>query len=225
MLQIFIGYDKLEPVVYHVCSHSILKRSSIPVSVTPLNRSSMSGFFSRQRGEFDSTDFAITRFLVPFLCDYEGFAVYLDGDMICLGDIAELTGYMTLMDKYNYAVRVVKHEYSPTENTKFLGQVQTRYEKKNWSSVIVFNNTLCRTLSPEYVEKAPGLDLHQFKWCKEEQVASMPKEWNYLVGVYPPSANPKLLHYTKGSPCFDAYRGCDFSEHWHSEFADMKSHG
>src|SRR4051812_29933293 len=115
MLRLFVGYDKRESVAYHVFCHSVLRRSSIPVSITPLNRDCLRGFFSRPRGELDSTDFSISRFLVPFICDYQGFAIYADGDMLCLGDIAELSGYMTLMDKYNNAVRVVKHEYVPTE--------------------------------------------------------------------------------------------------------------
>jgi hypothetical protein len=149
----------------------------------------------------------------------------MDGDMVCLGDVAELSGYMTLMDKYNYAARVVKHDYTPTEKTKFLGQIQTKYGKKNWSSVVIFNNALCTKLTPEYVEKAPGLELHQFRWCKEEQVADMPKAWNHLVGVYPKSENVKLLHYTNGTPCFSEYANCDYSQVWDAEYKDMVSSG
>ena len=197
------------------------------MSITPLNRSSLSGFFSRPRGEKDSTDFAITRFLVPFLCDYQGFAVYMDGDMVCLDNPAELAGYMTLMEKYNYAVRVVKHDYTPTEETKFLGNIQSRYDKKNWSSVMVFNNALCTRLSPEYVEKAPGLELHQFRWCGEHQVAALPKEWNWLIDVpgYENFNRAKLIHYTKGSPCFPEYANCTASELWHKEYESMVSCG
>ena len=225
MLKVFLGFDKRESVAYHVCAHSILKRSSIPISITPLNKQHFSGFFSRERGQYDSTDFAITRFLVPFLCDYRGFAVFMDGDMVCLGDVAELSHYMTLMDKYNYAVRVVKHAYTPTEETKFLRQVQTKYERKNWSSVIVFNNALCTGLTPEYVEKAPGLELHQFGWCKDSQIADMPSAWNYLVGVYPKRDNIKLLHYTKGTPCFEEYKDSEYAQVWHDEYKDMVSCG
>ena len=224
MLRLFVGYSKEEAVAYHVFCHSVLKRSSIPISITPLNRDCLRGFFMRPRGPYDSTDFAITRFLVPFLCDYEDFAVFMDGDMLCLGDVAELAGYMTLMDKYNYAVRVVKHDYQPTEETKFLGNVQTKYEKKNWSSVMLFNNSLCRALTPEYVEKAPGLDLHQFKWCDEHQIANLPKAWNCLVGVED-IKDPRLLHFTGGTPCFPEYAGCDFAELWQAEYQDMISHG
>jgi hypothetical protein len=226
MLRVFIGYDNRERIAYHVLSHSILKRSSIPTSITPLNKDCLRGFFSRPRGPLESTDFSISRFLVPFLCDYEGYAVFMDCDMLCQGDIAELAGYMSLMFHYNTAVRVVKHEYQPTEKTKFLGNIQTQYEKKNWSSVMLFNNTLCRNLTPEYVDKAHGLDLHQFKWIKEHQIGGLPKAWNWLIDEpgYE-GAEAKLLHFTKGTPCFDDYANCTGADLWHREREDMLSHG
>ncbi len=226
MLRIFIGFDKDEKVAYHVLSHSILKRSSIPVSITPLNRDCLRGFFFRARGELDSTDFSITRFLVPFICDYEGYALFMDCDMLCRGDVAELAAYTSLMHHYNTAVRVVKHQYQPTEETKFLGQIQTKYEKKNWSSVMLFNNTLCRNLTPEYVEKAHGLDLHQFKWVKEHQIGNLPKTWNWLIDEpgYE-GCEAKLLHFTKGTPCFKEYQNCTGSDLWYEERADMLKHG
>lgn len=143
--------------------------------------------------------------------------------MLCLGDIAELTGVMTIMDRYNNAVRVVKHEYVPTEETKFLNQVQTKYERKNWSSVMVFNNALCTKLTPEYVEKAPGLELHQFLWCTDHQIASLAPEWNYLVGVENQHPNPKLIHYTKATPCFDSEQ--EYADLWWKEYKDMNSYG
>ena len=224
-MRVFIGYDEKETVAYHVLAHSILSRSSIPVSITPLNRANMRGFFTRPRGQFDSTDFSISRFLVPFLCDFQGFAVFMDCDMLCLTDIGRLAHYMTLMDSYNYAVRVVKHEYVVKDDIKFLGQPQTRYKRKNWSSVMVFNNKLCRRLTPEYVNEAPGLALHQFACCQDDQIADMPRSWNWLVGEEGyESGDPYVLHYTKGTPCFDEYVDCEYSELWHAERAAMLSH-
>jgi lipopolysaccharide biosynthesis glycosyltransferase len=225
-LRIFIGYDKNETVAYHVLAHSILARSSIPVAITPLNRANMRGFFYRERGEYDSTDFSVSRFLVPFLCGYDGFAVFMDCDMLVRGDVAELARYMTLMDSYNYAVRVVKHEYEVKDTTKFLGQTQTAYKRKNWSSVMIFNNRLCQKLTLEYVNKAHGLDLHQFKWCEDHQIAGMPKEWNWLVGEdgYESTGDPKLIHYTKGTPCFPDYAEQDFAELWRAEREAMLAH-
>jgi hypothetical protein len=225
-MRIYIGYDRAETVAYHVLSHSILSRSSIPVSIVPLNRASMRGFFTRERGEYDSTDFSISRFLVPFLSDYQGFSVFMDCDMLCLTDIAKLSHYMTLMDSYNYAVRVVKHDYEVRDSTKFLGQQQTAYKRKNWSSLMLFNNRLCQKLTVDYVNEAPGLNLHQFAWCKDEQIAGMPKEWNWLVGEegYGEGVTPYILHYTKGTPCFEKYRDCAYSELWHIEREAMLSH-
>ena len=227
MLRVFIGYDEHETVAYHVLSHSILRNASIPVSITPLNKQHFRGFFRRERGEYDSTDFAITRFLVPFLCDYEGFAVFMDCDMLCVGDVGELAFYMTLMDHYNTAVRVVKHDYTPSTKTKFLDQVQTTYTMKNWSSVMVFNNTLCRVLTPDYVEKTHGLDLHQFKWCNDYQVKALPKEWNWLVGEYKeqPERPVRLFHYTLGTPCFEEYKDSEYADLWHKERELMERSG
>jgi len=216
MVRIWIGYDEAETVAYHVLSHSILENASVPVSIAPLKKELSRGFFNRKRGEYDSTDFAITRFLVPYLCDFQGYAVFMDCDMLCTGDVGELANYLTRMDHYNIAVRVVKHEYTPTTEKKFLGHVQTKYEKKNWSSVMLFNNALCRKLTPEYVEKTHGLDLHQFTWCTPWQIGGLPKEWNYLVGEYPkPEKPPKLYHYTLGTPCFDKYKNGPYSWLWH----------
>lgn len=218
MLKIFLGYDKNETVAYHVLSHSILRHSSIPISIAPLNKNCFKGFFNRERGEKDSTDFAITRFLVPFLCDYEGYAIFMDCDMLVNHDIAELAAYCSLMNYHNTAVRVVKHDYSPSTKTKFLDQVQTTYPKKNWSSVMVFNNKLCYKLTPDYVQKTHGLDLHQFKWCDEHQIGGLPIEWNWLVGEYNnPKDKIRNYHYTLGTPCFKEYENCEYSDLWHKE--------
>jgi lipopolysaccharide biosynthesis glycosyltransferase len=201
------------------------------VAIIPLRRETFKRFYNRPRGQYDSTEFSITRFLVPFLCGFQDFAVYLDGDMVVLGDVGELGNYMTLMDQYGTAVRVVKHDYEAKGDTKFLNAVQTHYQKKNWSSVILFNNALCTKLTPDYVENAPGLELHQFGWLKPTQVSSLPTRWNHLIGepgYEPGTANAdeiKLIHYTQGTPCFEEYKDCEYATYWHAEYADMNSHG
>ena len=222
MLRIFIGYDEKEKLAYHVLSHSIQRRSSIPLSICPLNRATLRAVFDRPRGSYESTDFSISRFIVPYLCDYDGWALFMDCDMLCLGDIAEFAGYASLMEKYATAVRVVKHEYKPSVDIKFLGQAQTTYEKKNWSSVMLFNNHLCRSLTPEHVHKAPGLALHRFEWIDPLKVGDLPKEWNYLVGEPNQTPNrPKLIHYTSGGPWFPEYAACEYSDAWRFELKDM----
>jgi lipopolysaccharide biosynthesis glycosyltransferase len=222
MLRLFIGYDEKETLAYHVLSHSIQRRSSIPISICPLNRATMKAVFDRPRGEYESTDFSISRFIVPYLCDYEGWAAFMDCDMLCLGDVAEFAGYASLMEKYATAVRVVKHEYQPSVDIKFLGQQQTKYEKKNWSSVMLFNNHLCRNLTPEYVNSAPGLALHRFQWIDERKIGGLPKEWNVLVGEpNQTDLRPKLIHYTLGGPWFPEYAACEYADAWRCELEDM----
>ena len=226
MMRVFIGYDKNETVAYHVAAHSILRRSSIPVSITPINKDNMKGFWTRPRGEFDSTDFSNSRFLTPFLSGYEGFSLFIDSDMLILGDIAEMANYCSVAAQYNQAVRVVKHKYEPKEETKFLGAIQTKYSMKNWSSVMLFNNRLCQNLTLEYCNKAAGLDMHQFKWTEPHMVGDLPPVWNVLVEEdnQPPIEEAKLLHYTKGTPCFTEYSNCTGADLWFDEFRHMTSH-
>lgn len=226
LLKIFIGYDKNEIVAYHVLAQSIIERSSIPVAIIPLNRDNLKHIYKRPKGDLDSTDFSISRFLVPYLCNYEGFAVFMDCDMLCVGDVAELASYMSMQARWSQSVFVVKHKYTVNEETKFLGAIQTQYEKKNWSSVMIFNNAMCRALTPEYVNKAPGLELHQFKWTNEDLIGRLPKGWNYLVGEEnQEKEHLRLIHYTKGTPCFDEYMHCEWSDLWHKEKQTLLSHG
>jgi len=145
--RVFIGYDDNETVAFHVLAHSIMRNSSIPVTITPIVKRHMAGFYDRERSNLESTDFSFTRFLTPYLCGYEGWAAFMDCDMLMLGDIADL---WSLRDD-RFSVMCVKHDYRPVEDTKFLGQIQTKYEKKNWSSVMLFNNAKCRVLTPDVV--------------------------------------------------------------------------
>lgn len=214
MIQVFIGYDAKESVAYHVLSHSILRHASQPVSITPLVKQHLKNFYVRDRSAIESTDFSFTRFLVPYLSGYSGWSIFMDCDMLMTTDIAEL---WALRDE-RYAVMCVKHEYVTRDEVKFLGATQTKYEKKNWSSVMMFNNALCASLTPEVVATESGLFLHQFKWlASDDQIGALPSEWNYLVGEMTSSAIPKLIHYTLGGPYFNSYRQCEYAELWFVE--------
>ena len=213
MIKIFIGYDPRETVAYHVLSQSLLEQSSVPLSITPVNRKNMWGVFTRERGPKESTEFSISRFMVPAMIGYyNGHVLFMDCDMLCRGDIAELFA----LARTDTAVQVVKHNYAPSTDIKFLGQEQTKYKYKNWSSVMLFNCGHCDTkhLTQEYVNKAPGLDLHQFKWCDEERIGELPRQWNHLVGEYPYDPDAKIVHFTVGGPYFAEYENCDYSEEW-----------
>lgn len=214
MIRVFIGYDPREAASFSVLAHSINIRASQPVSITPLMLSQLGSIFTRKRDPKQSTDFAFSRFLVPYLSGYEGWSIFMDCDMIVLDDIAKL---FELQDD-RYAVMCVKHHHEPREDQKFLGQVQTRYEKKNWSSVMMFNNAKCKALTPEYVNTATGLQLHQFKWLENDDlIGDIPHRWNHLVDYDDPISDPGLLHYTIGGPYFKEYENCGYAEEWHEE--------
>jgi hypothetical protein len=220
VLQVFIGYDPRETVAFYTLAHSILRRSSIPVSITALMKSQLKHLYTRPRGPTESTEFALTRFLVPELSGYEGWSLFMDCDMLCRADIAELaaeTGRQP--DK---AVLVCQHDYVPKSERKFLNQVQTKYPRKNWSSVMLFNNERCTALTPQYVNSASGLDLHRFAWIDDGRIGSLPLEWNWLVDEYPFNPQAKIAHFTRGGPYFDDYRECDYAGEWFAEFESMR---
>lgn len=214
MIPVFIGYDGRETVAYNVLAHSINARASRPVTAAPVMLSQLKTVFHRERHPLQSTDFSFSRFLTPHLSEYTGWSVFMDCDMLMLDDIAKL---WALRDE-RFAVMVVKHEHVPKEERKFLNEPQSKYGKKNWSSVMLFNNARCRALTPDYVNTASGLELHQFKWLGDDQlIGALPDRWNHLVGYSPPRPDAALVHYTLGGPYFDEYRDCEYSKEWFAE--------
>jgi len=217
-IKMFIGFDQVESIAYHVFECSIQRKTNRPVSVTPVRLSQLKEVLTRPRHPLQSNEFAFSRWLVPWMCDYKGWAIFADCDMLCRGDINDL--WKLRDDKYS--VMVVKHDHRPKERTKYLDQAQIPYERKNWSSVMMFNCEKCKMLSPEYVNEATGLQLHQFRWLSGEgSIGSLPPEWNHLVGYDEPDNNTKIAHFTSGGPYFDEYYGCEFSEEWVEELKMM----
>ncbi|WP_420562667.1 hypothetical protein [Thalassobaculum sp.] len=216
MNRVFVGFDPNETVAFHVLNHSIQARASKPVAVIPIMLSQLQDVFKRERNPLQSTEFSFSRFLVPYMSNYEGWSVFMDCDMLVLDDVTKL---FDLADD-RYAVQVIKHDHRPQEDVKFLGAAQTKYEKKNWSSVILFNNAKCKALTPDYVNTATGLELHQFKWLEsDDQIGSLPGGWNHLVGYDPllPVEQIQNLHYTEGGPYFDDYVDTDYADVWFKE--------
>jgi hypothetical protein len=214
-LRIFIGFDTSEPAAYHVAAHSILMRASKPIAITPLARWTLRDIFTRERGPLDSTDFAISRFLVPAICGYGGWAIYMDCDMLVRCDIH---GLITLARKdRHHALWCVQHDYIPKDTVKFEGHVQTVYPRKNWSSLMVFRNKFCTDLTPEYVQRASGSDLHRFRWLPDDAIGKLPTTYNWLVGEYEANPDAKILHYTRGGPWFREYQQCDHAQEWFDE--------
>jgi lipopolysaccharide biosynthesis glycosyltransferase len=223
VINIAIGYDPSETVAFWVLAHSIMKRSSEPVNIVPLNKRYLP--MTRERNEMESTEFSFSRFLTPWLFGYRNDpAVFLDCDMLCLGDVAELVSSRV---SYFSPVSVVKHHHLPVNATKMLGALQTQYECKNWSSVMVFypSHHDCKYLTPKYVNSATGLTLHQFKWVQTGEVGEIPRQWNHLVGYdeNKDSHEISLLHWTEGGPWWKDHQGAPYAELWYSEREDMLS--
>jgi len=221
-MKIFVGYDSREQIAYDVCEYSILKFNK-KVTVIPLKQDDLreQQIYCRDQDPLSSTEFTFTRFLVPHLCDYEGWAVFVDCDFLFQINIEELLAHAD----DQYAVMVVKHDYTPPEGTKMDGQKQLPYPRKNWSSMILWNcgHPSNKKVTPELVNTETGQYLHRFQWLKDSEIGSMSPEYNWLVGWYksPENGVPKLIHYTEGGPWFENYQHCEYGYHWEKMRAEM----
>lgn len=211
MIPLFVGFDSREAVGYSVFCHSVLTRTKALVSFTPVSGEKRDG----------SNSFIYSRFLVPYMMDYRGWAIWADGsDMLCLSDIEDLWA----LRESGLDVLVVKHEYSTKHPIKYLDQRNDDYERKNWSSLMLINcgNYPWRKITPEYVAKASGSHLHRFEFLKDDRIGELPREWNHLVGEYDHDPNIKLAHFTIGIPPF--YPNCDYAHEWNLELKTLTGH-
>jgi hypothetical protein len=227
-LSIYIGFDPRETAAFAVARNSIKRHTTLPVRVNGLVLSELRdrGLYTRpheQRGcqLWDvisdapcATEFSNSRFLVPHLAK-EGFALFMDCDMLVRKNLARL---FALADT-SKAVQVVKHNHQPTETTKMDGQIQTRYGRKNWSSVILWNcdHPANKALTLEMVNGLPGRDLHRFCWLEDDLIGELPVEWNWLAGHSDPSVDPAIVHHTDGIPSMPGYENAPFADEWRAE--------
>ena len=210
MINIFIGYDEGEKVSYHILSESIRRHSSVPLSITPLCLNNIPEF-KREKQPNQSTEFAFSRFMVPYLSNYKGWSIFMDCDMMFRSDIKDLWDLRT----YKYSVMCCQHDYEPKQGIKFRGAKNEPFPKKNWSSMMLFHNSQCTKLTPEYVNTATGLELHQFKWLeRDHMIGNIPLEWNWLVGEYDYNEEAKNVHWTLGGPYFKDYARSDYADEW-----------
>lgn len=222
-LRVFVGWDQREPEAYDICRYSLLRRASIPVDVVPIKLDELRArnLYWRTEDPLASTEFTYSRFLTPALASYTGVAVFCDCDFLWLADIAEL---MRLVDPAK-AVSCVQHDYRPTEQTKMDGKVQTLYPRKNWSSLMVFNcdHPSVRALTPSVANTQSGAYLHRLQWVADADVGNLPIDWNWLEGwnAKPASGTPKVVHFTRGGPWFDAWQNVDYGDLWLAERAAM----
>ena len=212
-IPIFVGYDPREAIAFHVCVNSIIRQASRPVAIMPLALNLFKDYTETHTD--GSNHFIYSRFLVPHLMGYSGHAIFIDGDMIVRGDIVELWEQRSA----HHDVQVVKHNYKTRMTEKYLGSKNEDYPRKNWSSVILWNCSSYpnRRLTPEFVEKATGAELHRFTWIDDNRVGELPSEWNWLPDEYGENQNAKLLHYTLGTPCFHEFATTPQGNEWHRE--------
>ena len=219
---VYIGYDSKEDIAYRVCKYSILKRSGSNVKITSLKLHELvaKNLYKRDIDPLASTEFTYSRFLVPALNNYNGWAIFCDCDFIFFEDISNI---LTDIDQ-SKAVYCVQHDYTPKEKHKMDGQKQTIYPRKNWSSLILFNcsHSSNKRLSVDLVNSETGSFLHQFKWLKDSEIGSLDERWNWLEGWTSKHNNKKpfAVHYTRGGPWFEEWQDVEFANEWIEERDD-----
>lgn len=228
-LQIFVGYDSREAEAYSVARESIRARLTQPVRINGvvLDGLKAKGLYRRPTERRNaklwdviseapmSTEFAISRFLVPHLAGSQGWALFMDCDILCRTNLVRILDHADA----SKAVMVVKHDHVPSSSVKMDGQEQTRYARKNWSSVMLFNleHVSNVNLTVDLINSVPGRDLHRFCWLKDDEIGELPPEWNFLVGHTDPSINPKIVHFTEGGPWMAGYENVPFADEWRGE--------
>jgi hypothetical protein len=205
MLRIFIGWDSRFPEPADVLRYSLIKHASIPLEIHYLKLDELG--LQRIHDPLASTEFTYSRFLVPHLCDYRGTAVFMDNDMLALGDVRQLAA----LNMSGYALRVVKHDYQPGNATKMYGAVQTSYPRKNWSSLMIMDCSRLKLWTKEVVETRSGAYLHRFQDIPDEQIGDIPPAWNSLDTM---DDHTRLIHYTNGGPWFPQYENHPHAEPW-----------
>ncbi len=242
MLNVFIGYDAREHDAYEVCRHSIIRRSSDPVQVTPLKLKGLrqSGLYYRTAsineegqqidtidGKPYSTDFSFSRFLVPEIArrnKVEGPVVFVDCDFLFLGDISLMVEESLCQGT---PVAVVKHNFVPANRRKMDNCIQEPYNRKLWSALMVFQpwHEACMRLTPEVVNTHTGAYLHQFQWCDNHEIGSLHEKWQWIPGVSPTTGvlgvPPQVIHYTEGMPFFEGHENTPFADEWWREKRHM----
>lgn len=222
-IPLYAGFDQREAAGYHAFTQSVIERASMPVSFIPLHGPMLKGF----DGQKDGTNaFIYSRFLVPYLQNYQGWAIFADAsDMVACADISKLWDER-LNNQFDKAVAVVKHDYKTKHSRKYIGTPMEAdnvdYPQKNNSSIILWNcgHYANRRLTPELVMESPGSFLHRFQWLNESQIGSLPSRWNALA-TEEDISDAALIHFTCGMPGFEHYARCDGSDHWHRSFKKM----
>jgi lipopolysaccharide biosynthesis glycosyltransferase len=223
-IKVFIGWDSREDIAFQVAKHSI-KKHNPDVQVYPLKLPTLQelGVYTRGVDAKASTEFTFSRFFVPMLTGYKGWALFIDCDFLCMTDIGEL--FKQAND--NYAVMVAKHDYTPKEGTKMDGKQQLPYPRKNWSSCMLWNceHPSNKLLDLNALNTNDGLWHHRFVWLADHEIGEISHEWNWLTDWYksPEDGNPKMLHYTEGGPWFEHLQDVPYAQQWRDECEEYQA--
>ena len=217
-IKIVIGFDQREAVAYHAFCQSIIEKATLPVEIIPLAKNTLKNYHESHTD--NSNDFIYSRFLTPYLNNFEGWAIFADGDMICMDDIKKLWE----LREPSKALMVVKHNYQTKKNRKYLGNINENYPRKNWSSLILWNcsHPKHKILTPEFISNQSGKFLHRFAWLEDDEIGELNKKWNWLAIEYPENKEAKLIHYTLGTPCFKDYKNTEMAEFWFETYDRVK---
>jgi lipopolysaccharide biosynthesis glycosyltransferase len=222
-VKVYIGYDKREDAAYQVAKSSLKRSSGIDCEALCDERLRAVGLYTRNVDARDgafydlpsqapcSTAFATTRFLVPILCQ-RGFALFSDCDVIFMDDVSSILNEI----EPGKAVYVVKHNHAGDEGMKMDGQKQTKYPRKNWSSVMLFDcdHPANKRLNLESVNRLPGRDLHGFYWLADSEIGVLNPRWNWLVNVSLRPESPAIAHFTLGGPWIPDWSGAKYDDLW-----------
>jgi|TARA_B110000908_G_scaffold133935_1_gene158170 lipopolysaccharide biosynthesis glycosyltransferase len=218
-LKIFVGWDSREDIAYQVCKQSLTSTASVDIKIIPLKQKQLKldDLYWRDKDKLASTEFTFTRFLIPELMNFKGWALFIDCDFVALEDVKKL--FAQADDRY--AIMCAHHDYTPKEGFKMDGKAQLAYPRKNWSSMMLFNcgHPSNKKLTKELINdpETTGKYLHRFSWLNDSEIGQLSHEWNWLVGWYkePKDGKPKFLHYTEGGPWFDAYADCEYANQYY----------
>lgn len=225
IIRVFIGHDSKTPDHTRICRESILDNTNAPVLIETLNMQALrrAALYRRWHylseegklvdgidGRPFSSEFAFTRFLIPALMQWRGWAIFCDSDFMFKSDIKDLWDDRDAC----FAIQVAQQDYKSKASVKKGGFQQSDYPRKNWSSLMMWNlyHPAHLTLTQHVVNTFPGDWLHRLNWLDDKDVGKVDPTWNWIEGTT--DGEPKAVHFTMGTPDIPGYRNAKHSSEW-----------
>ena len=159
--------------------YTLKKHSSQPIEVTWMRQSKdPHSPFNGWKTKTWATPFSGFRWAIPELCNFQGRAIYMDVDMICLADIAELIN--------------VDMAGKPALGKPYNGVIET--------SVMLMDCEALKKHMPS-IDNMKQTDKVQvsMSWKVKPLMGKLDNRWNVFDGEYYDVSNMWILHYTKMS--------------------------